>query len=863
MRSYVLAREPEPLRRELGSGAGEVARIVSEVRDRLQIDPPGFAADPKEERYRLFHAVTSFLRNAAAVQPLAIVLEDLHDVDRGTLELLLHLSRNLAGARLLVIGTYRDVEVDRSHPLSGALAELRRGAGFTRVPLRGLTVDEVHRMYEAIRGNSVPWTQAELVHRQTEGNPLFVQEVLRYLVEEGLVVREGGRYVRTDDRPDENLIPEGLRDVVGKRLSRLSERANQVLSLAAVMGRDFRLDVLQEVAGLPEEDLYQALEEASERAVVEQRQALGTVAFRFTHAFFRQTLYEEIFVPRRIRLHQQVGRALETVYGRRLEEHAAELAEHFVQSTEHEDLEKALRYCELAAQRASAVYAFGEATRHLEQALKVQEVLDADDKLKRCDLLTALAEALTPAGESARAIDPVAEEAFALAVAQGDKHRAARASLSTFDALMNLGGNGPQGWGGPLGERWATRIEESSEVGTRERVRADYVLARQAWATGDTAKAWEMSRRAVERARDLGDPAVFAQSAEWALYGQAIPPEGQAERLLLAEEVSALDAVARGEARGHFFLGLSFAYLTSGNRERADECLRLARQGLSTTGDGFSRINVLGIDALLATLAGRLEDAAGVGRPMEAIAERFGIGASGQPVSIFTRRPLLYLGRFQEALDAVPQSPNLLAAGGSWSAQRALFLAHMGKTEEATDLLGRLLNARDFGIGGDGTNFSVLCPMLEAAVLVRHVEVATVLSGRLAPISHLLHTEAYMMNCVGRLTGAAALMLGRPEEARGYYDQALEVCTRARHRPEIALTRLEIAELLLEAGAMNRAPARPRGTRAGLKPTPTGPTGNGRSAALQLLDFAIGEFRVMKMQPSLERALRHKELLKA
>jgi eukaryotic-like serine/threonine-protein kinase len=343
MRSYVLAREPDGLRKDLGSGAAEVARLISEIGERLPVElrAPG---DPEDDRWRLLQAVSDFLRNASTVQPLLIVLEDLHDADRGTLDLLVHLSRGLPGARLLIVGTYRDVEVDRSHPLSNTLAELRRPANFLRVALRGLTVDEVQRMMTIVRGQEVPWSRAEAIHRQTEGNPLFVQEVLRYLVEEGIVVREDGRYVLSDPQNPDAGIPEGLRDVVGKRLSRLSQQANAVLSIASVIGREFRLDILQRVAGLPEEELYAALEDATERAVVEQRQSVGIVRFRFTHAFFRQTLYEEIFVPRRIRLHQQVGKALEEVYGKRLDEHAAELAEHFVQSTETGDLEKALRY---------------------------------------------------------------------------------------------------------------------------------------------------------------------------------------------------------------------------------------------------------------------------------------------------------------------------------------------------------------------------------------------------------------------------------------------------------------------------------------------------------------------------------------
>ena len=189
IRSYVLARPAESLKDELGAGASEVARIVSEIREKVAVEPrpPG---DAEDDRWRLYQAVTGFFRNAANVQPLVLVLEDLHWADRGTLDFLVHLSRNLSGARLLIVGTYRDVEVDRSHPLSATLAELRRGSAFARVALRGLTPDEVHRMLGAISGQEVRWSLAEAVHRQTEGNPLFVQEVLRYLVEEGLILRQ-------------------------------------------------------------------------------------------------------------------------------------------------------------------------------------------------------------------------------------------------------------------------------------------------------------------------------------------------------------------------------------------------------------------------------------------------------------------------------------------------------------------------------------------------------------------------------------------------------------------------------------------------------------------------------------------------
>ena len=203
-----------------------------------------------------------------------------------------------------------------------------------------------------ITDREVPWGLAEAVHRQTEGNPLFVQEVVRYLVEEGLIAREGGQWRPASDVNLAMSIPEGLRDVIGKRLSRLSDQCNRVLSVAAVIGREFRMDVVERIADVSEEELFAALEEAQGAAVIEERSSVGgVVSFWFTHAFFRQTMYEETFTLRRIRLHRQVGEALEEVYSARLAEHASEMAEHFSNSSDDAGLGKALEYGEMAAKR--------------------------------------------------------------------------------------------------------------------------------------------------------------------------------------------------------------------------------------------------------------------------------------------------------------------------------------------------------------------------------------------------------------------------------------------------------------------------------------------------------------------------------
>ncbi len=373
MRTYTLSRDADELVQQLGSGAAEVARIVSEVRDKIKVElpPPG---NPEEERFRLFQAVTGFLRNAAGMQALCLVLEDLHDADKGTMEMLVHLARHLGGGRLVVVGSYRDTAVDRTHPLSAALAELRRAESFARIPLRGLSPDEVQRMLSNIAGQEVPFQLAEAIYRQTEGNPLFIQEMIRNAAEEGLIKREGGQWVAAVDTLL-NFIPEGLRDVIGRRLSRLGEDCNRVLSVASVIGRDFPVAVLQRVAGVSEEELLSALEETVRVSLLEEMRGQREIRYRFTHAFFRQTLYEEMIAPRRLRMHNEVAKALEEHYEAHLQEHAAELAEHFSHSSSEEDLRKAVEYAELAAERAASVCAFGEAARLLEEARQVQEVL--------------------------------------------------------------------------------------------------------------------------------------------------------------------------------------------------------------------------------------------------------------------------------------------------------------------------------------------------------------------------------------------------------------------------------------------------------------------------------------------------------
>jgi predicted ATPase len=238
-----------------------------------------------------------------------------------------------------------------------------------------------------------------------------------------------------------------------------------------VIGREFQLDILLLVLAATEEELEAAIEEASAAGTIEERSAVGTaITYRFSHTFFRQTLYDEIVAPRRFRLHQLVALALEEVHRARLEEHAPELAEHDAFSSDISDLVKAIHYGELAARRAVDVFAHNDAVRHLERALVVLDLAAPNDQSRHCDLVLALGEALWPAGETERVITQVAPDAHALAVELADRRRAFRACRLALDCLYAQGAadvsSTPSTSDGPS---WLTGTLPSTAPGTTRR----------------------------------------------------------------------------------------------------------------------------------------------------------------------------------------------------------------------------------------------------------------------------------------------------------------------------------------------------------------------------------------------------------
>ncbi len=373
LRSYIQQADPEQLASEMGPGAADIADLVTEVREKLpNLEPPP-VLEPEQARFRLFDSITTFLKNAARSQPLVLILDDLHWADRSSLLLLQFLAREMSGSYLLVVGTYRDVELSRQHPLTETLAQLIRQPVFRRELLRGLSQEDTQRFVESAASVEPSRTVAETIYSHTGGNPFYMTEVVRLLSEHGDLT-SGGIGGSTG-----LMIPEGVKEVIGQRLNRLSKQCNEVLTTASIIGKEFHFKLLGTlIDDISEDVLGQAIDEAVDAHMVEEVSG-SWERYRFSHALVQETLSVEMPTRRKVQLHARIGSALESLFGADVQTHADELAFHFGEAEPMLGPEKFVHYSLLAGEQALAGYALEEALSHFQRGLTIKEQLfDAD-----------------------------------------------------------------------------------------------------------------------------------------------------------------------------------------------------------------------------------------------------------------------------------------------------------------------------------------------------------------------------------------------------------------------------------------------------------------------------------------------------
>jgi predicted ATPase len=295
---------------------------------------------------------------------LLVVLDDLHWADTASLQLLRHVIAAPLPMDVTIACTYRDTDIGRGDALNKLLADLHREVNVSRMPLKGLEDDELVKLLAAAAGHDLDDDGVGLAHalrRETDGNPFFTGEILRHLGETGrIVLGDHGRWSVAAELDDLGL-PSSVRDVVGRRVERLGEEAVRVLRLAAVIGREFDLNVVATLTDVDEDPLLDLLDAAVAAAVIVESDTADR--YRFAHALIQHTLYDELSPTRRARAHQRVAEALEARAALPDAAMLGELAHHWVAATRPADLDKALSYVRRAGDAARDALAPDDAIR--------------------------------------------------------------------------------------------------------------------------------------------------------------------------------------------------------------------------------------------------------------------------------------------------------------------------------------------------------------------------------------------------------------------------------------------------------------------------------------------------------------------
>jgi len=792
---------PEALREALGDAAPEVAKLMPELRHLLPDIPPPAELSPEQERRYLFNCIREFMERAGRGQPLFLVLEDLHWADDSTLLLIQHIAHQIDEMPVLMVGTYRDVELDVARPLARALGELTRERLAHRLALKRLAEADVQAMLRALSGQQPPTALVRAIYGETEGNPFFVEEVYQHLAEEGKLFDEMGCW-----RPDLSIgeldVPQGVRLLIDRRLERVGRECRHILTAAAAMGRGFSFELLEALGEGDPDALVDAIDEA-ERAHLIAAADGREARFSFTHELIRQTLLSGLSLPRRQRLHLQVAEAMERVYGHALAEHTVDLAYHLYQAGAAADADKTLRYLTLAGERAMAATAYEEAAGYYERAIQAATMTGRLEEAQRCQLFLALGEARRRAGELLSA-----REAFLRAA------NIAR-SLKAADSLARAA----LGFGGPV----LIAVEEDptqlalledalcalgdSDSELRARVLACLALALH------PSNQWErqasLSKDAVEIARRVGSPSSLLaalHARQFALWGPERGPETVHARLALAAEML---QVAEEAADAEMIMGAhgwrSTGLLELGDVSAADaeirEWTRLAEELRQPVYLWF-RAFVL---AMRATMDGRFEESERLVQEALTVGQAVRKQADlNSPLVAFGAQLFelrWHQGRLPEVETVlrgfVEQYPEIPV----WRAALALLHTEAARPEEARSEFEHLAVADFADLPRDAVWLICVALLSEVCACLGDAARSVALYDLLLPYAgRTVVAGNPVIVCRGaasRNLGLLATTMGRSDEAQQHFEDALEMNTRMGARPWIARTKHGYAAMLI------------------------------------------------------------------
>ena len=383
------APNPQTFRAALGHNAAELARLMPQLRNLFPEIPTPQELPPEQARRVLFDAIGQTLARTADDRPVLLLLDDLHWADEESLLLLASLARLIKTLPVLIIGTFRDFEVEPAGPLSAAIDELVRIRMVELIHLEGLSRSGVGEMLRALSDRPPPAKLTNLIYSETEGNPFFVEELFWYLSERGRLFDAAGNF--RDLQIVEGDIPPTVRLVVGRRFARLSNDTRKALAAAAVIGRSFTFDLLAAATSMEAVPLLDSLEEAERSGLIYSGVQYPDIRFGFTHELIRQVVIGELSPQRHRMLHLAIADAIARVFSDTIEAHAEDLAQHLWQAGTSADPAKTIQYLTLAAKRAREQGSYEVVCRHLNNALESFRYLPANAKQPRLELELMLA----------------------------------------------------------------------------------------------------------------------------------------------------------------------------------------------------------------------------------------------------------------------------------------------------------------------------------------------------------------------------------------------------------------------------------------------------------------------------------------
>ncbi len=790
LRAYVQVSDSDKLQSQMGTGAGDIAEFVAEVKERLpEIQPSPPLETPEHARFRLFNSITSFLKRAAQDQPIMLILDDLHSADRSSLLLLEFLCQELDSSHLLVLGTYRDMELSRGHPLAHSLGQLTRERVFRRVLLRGLTHEDVGKYVEHASKSATSPELVDAIYAQSEGNPLFIGEMAR------LLVQEKGEW--------RGRIPEGIREVIGRRLDKLTKRCSDTLTIASVIGKDFGLDQLGAlIEDISQDLLLDVLDEAlSARVIEELTNAVGR--YEFTHALIQETLSEELSLTRRTRLHARIAESLEELYGPEAETHAAELAHHFAEAETVLDKEKLVSYSIMAGEQAIASYANEEALAHFQRALTAKEGpssnanagqgVDAEMAAILFGLGRAQVATLVRA-QAQEAVDTF-RRAFGAFVALGDTENAVAVAMYPHGFQRSSSG-------------MADMAARALELVPPDSLEAGYLLARYgsalSWESQDYGGAQEYLERAVEIARHKGDRVLEVRALVITAqihYDQEKYRETIEKSLPIIELAHSLDEL---DTLVHARIMCANALLSFGDGNESQIHATAGLEEAERLHNSSLLVGLLRHNSYLAALRGEWEVA------QEFIARA--LTESPGDVAALADRALLDLqtGNLEASSRYIKRVLEVVSDGlvgaGFEQANAAMTIPLFTRVSDTTETLDLAESAARAVVSSQSlpTLFINRARIGLALVAIQRGDAESA-KEQYSILESWRGTQIFAIFSYDRLLGLLAQTMGNLDDALTHFQEALTFCRRAGYRTELAWSLCDYSELRQARGEQKDA----------------------------------------------------------